>query len=81
MSSPKELYCLACRKRQPVVNVTKENIKFVSKKTKTEMSRFSWVGTCDGKRANGNHCGQKVRCFVTTKSDKPEFKGPESTTE
>lgn len=71
MSAPTELYCLACRKRQPVSGCQKQEIKFVSKKTQKNMSRTAWVGKCEGKRSNGSDCGKSVRCFVASKSSAP----------
>lgn len=73
-----ELYCLACRKKQPCENVKKEQISFKSKKEGKDMKRTALCGTCAGKRHDGSTCGKRVRCFVKSGESGP---APETATE
>jgi len=41
-----KIYCLKCRKHQPVLNLRKRVTTFESRKTHTPMSRLSFVGEC-----------------------------------
>ena len=63
--APSQIYCLACRKHQDCVEVTRQETQFDSRKTKKPMTRYTWVGKC-------KVCGKEVRRF--SKGDHHEEK-------
>ncbi len=57
---PSELYCLKCKARRPVLNVSLKDTTFTTTKNSKEVRRTIYQGTCSS-------CQKNVSCFAKGK--------------